>query len=62
MKIAYSTADHLMNSKAELCQPALHQVQMGPHGAGRGGEGRGGGEPTTTFHYRVSRNTDQTGL
>ena len=52
VKIASSTADHLMNSKAEHRQPALHRVQMvrgleelqppGGRGGGRGGRRRGG--------------------
>ena len=51
VKIASSPADHLMNSKAEHRQPALHRVQMvrnleelptGGRGGGRGGRRRGG--------------------
>ena len=48
VKIASSTADHLMNSKAEHRQPALHRVQMvraleelQPPGGRGGGRGRG---------------------
>ena len=48
VKIASSKADHLMNSKAEHRQPALHRVQMvrnleelQPPGGRGGGRGRG---------------------
>ena len=52
VRIASSQADHLMNSKAEHRQPALHRVQLvrgleelqppGGRGGGRGGRRRGG--------------------